>query len=163
MEELVYKKNPAGQWLVLPEEKKKAINDFLEGAQRYEGTLGVVGDTAEFYVEKVKPEMSSVEGAKAALRAISDQFEEKKKIVAAAIQKIDEKVSIMNGIIAELDPDRFQHRIESIQVVIDKFKPHSERFKAMMNEIEERKKEELEKAKNTMMKGHRKFYFDNLR
>jgi hypothetical protein len=163
LEELVYKKNTAGQWLVLPEEKKKAISDFLEGAERYEGTLGLVGDTAEFYVEKVKPEMVSVEGAKAALRSISDQFDEKKKIVSAALQKIEEKVSIMNGIISELDPDRFQHRIESIQVTIDKFKPHIERFNSLIIQIDERKKEELEKAKNTIMKGHRKFYFENLR
>lgn len=162
MEDLVYKKNANGQWLVLPEEKKKAVNDFLESAERYESTLELTADTAEVYVEKVKPESTSVDGAKAILRAIADQFEEKKKVIAVSLQKINEKISIMKDMISELDPERFQHRIESIQATIDKFNPHIERFNALINQIDENKRLELEKAKDVIMKGHRKFYFDNL-
>ena len=163
MEELIHKKNANGQWLVLPEERKKAISDFLDATIRYEATLGFVGDTAEFYVEKVKPDLISVDGAKAALRAIAEQFDEKKKMVVTALQKIDDKILAMKDIIAELDPDRFQHRIESIQAIIDTFNPHIERFNASIVQIDERKKLELENAKDAIMKQHRKFYFDNLR
>jgi hypothetical protein len=46
--------------------------------------------------------------------------------------------------------------------VITKFSPHLQRFNELIVQIEERKKIRLEEAKAIIMKGHRKYYFENL-
>jgi len=162
MVEEMHKKNDAGQWLALPESEKKAMERFVEDATEYELSLRLVGDTAEFIVDNIKPDAVSVEGAKASLRAIADQFTEKKKTITDTIDKINQKIAVLEDMISKLDAERFAHRIEAIQTVISKFGPHLKRFQDLTVQIEERKKIRLEEAKAIIMKGHRKYYFENL-
>jgi hypothetical protein len=159
-------KNEAGQWLVLSDEKKKAMSDFLEEMAKYEVSLHSLVYEAEFFIKNqagmIKPEAVSIERAKYALKALSEHFDEKKRSLEVALERIAKEINVMTGMIAELDGNKFYHRIEKIKEVIDKLKPHTGQFNALVAQLDELKKAKLEEAKVIIMKGHRKGYFDGL-
>ena len=157
-------KNEAGKFLVLSDKKKKAMSEYLEEMAKYEISLHPLGDSIAFFVDKqmgrIKVKPVPIEAAKITLKALSDQFEDKKKPLETAIEKMQKEIATMNDMIAELDENKFTHRIEMINNAIDKFKPHIDRFKDLISVIDENRKAKLELAKAVIMRNHRKDYFD---
>lgn len=158
-------KNEAGKFLVLSDKKKKAMSEYLEDMTKYEISLHPTGDSVAFFVEKqmgrIKVKPVPIEMAKATLKALSEQFDDKKRPLEAAIVKIQKEIDTMKDMIAELDENKFSHRIEMINNAIDKFKPHIDRFNELISIIDENKKAKLEQAKAVIMRNHRKDYFED--
>jgi hypothetical protein len=166
MHEQMKRNSITGRLLVLSDDKKKAISEFLEAAIDYEQTLRAIGDNADLFIavqsEKIKLEPVPVEKAKAVLHSVSNQFEERKKPMIDAIAIIKEKIEILENMVQELDLEKFSHRIEHINETIGKFKPHVVRFESLTAQIEEQRKIKVAEAKEAILRFHRKDYFENL-
>ncbi|MCL1947658.1 MAG: hypothetical protein FWF51_11015 [Chitinivibrionia bacterium] len=158
-------KNEAGQYLALSDKKKRAMSEYLDNMAKYEISLHPLGDNAKFFVDKqmdkVKVEAVPIEYAKVTLKSLASHFDEKKKPLEIALEKVKKETATMQDMIAELDPRKFAHRIETIQEAIDKFKPHIEQLTILIDALEKSKMEKLAKAKEVIMRGHRKDYFED--
>jgi len=159
MEELQKKKIT-----VLSDDRKKAIVEHLDKMTGYDSVLRSLQESTMSFinrqVEKIKVEPVPVDRAKHSLKVLSDIFEEKKHPLNAAIERINKEISTMVAMISELDEDKFRHRIENMQVIIDKFKAHAEKMNELLETIDEERKKKLEEAKDIIVKGHRKNYLE---
>jgi len=150
--------------LTLSDEKKRFIEDYVEEIAKYELTLFPLEENAAAFVNgqanKIKQEPVHTDKAKFALRIISELFEEKKRPLTAAVERMEKEFATMDEIVSELDERKFIHRIEKIRGLKEKLMPHYERINQFLAKIDQKKMEKLEEAKKIIMKGHRKEFLE---
>jgi len=158
------KSENGGRLLTLSEEKKRFIEEYVVEITNYEMTLYPLEENATGFINgranKIKQEPVHTDKAKYALRIISELFEEKKRPLTAAIERLEKEFATMNGIVSELDERKFVHRIEKMHELKGKLMPHYERINQFIAKIDEKKAEKLEEAKKVIMKGHRKEFLE---
>jgi hypothetical protein len=157
-------KSENGKLLSLSEEKKKFIENYVEEITTYEKTLLPLEETATDFINgranRIKQEPVHTNQAKFALKVISDLFEERKRPLKSAIERLEKEFVTMDEIISELDERKFIHRIEKINGLRSLLMPHFERINQYIQKIDQKKMEKLEEAKTVIMKGHRKEFLE---
>lgn len=150
--------------LALSDERKKFIEEYVKEVTDYELTLYSLEEAATNFIDvhsaRIKQEVVPYEKAKFALAVISKMFEDKKLPLNAAIERMEDEFLLMDKIIGDLDERKFSHRIEKMEELRGKLKPHYDRVKEFITKIDERKREKLEEAKKVIMKGHRKEFLE---
>ena len=165
--QLEAKRNAAGQWISVTDEIKRELNELLESAIAYEPVVLAAADAADFFLAKMaesktKPEITTIEKAKATLKAVSSSYDEKKTQLEATLERVTAMNTAVKTTISELAPDKFSARIDKFQEIRHKLEAHITRIEKLMTAVEEQKRAKLEEAKAIIMKGHRADYFNKL-
>ena len=157
-------KSENGKLLTLSEEKKKFIENYVDEITTYEKTLLPLEESATDFLNgranRIKQEPVHTDQAKFALRVISDLFEDKKRPLNSAIERMEKEFATMDKIISELDERKFIHRIEKINGLRSLLMPHYERVNQFIQMIDQKKMQKLDEAKTVIMKGHRKEFLE---
>jgi hypothetical protein len=157
-------RSESGKLLTLSDEKKRYIEEYVLEIEGYEKTLLPLEENAAVFVNgqanKIKQEPVHTDKAKFALKIISDLFEEKKRPLRAAAERMEKEFAEMDKMISELDERKFAHRIDKINGLRGKLMPHYELITQFIAKMDAKKMEKLEEAKKIIMKGHRKEFLE---